>query len=869
MAKFRCSLHTFLSLLLLSLVPASLYADAARFDLTGPKIEVRVTRGGKTLPIAVVPNLLPGDKLWVHPDLPTTQSAKYLLIVSFLRGTTNPPPDDWFTRIETWNKKVREEGVFVTVPAEAQQVILFLAPETGGDFSTLRSAVKGRPGIFVRASQDLAEAGFEQGRIERYIAEIKQVPPSDTKALADHSALLARTLNLKPNADCFKQSVDLQYNCLTQSGNQTLLDDGHGQTLAAALANGPGSDLINQASYTQAFGAGVYSAYVGAIVDLVKLTSSLHTAQYQYIPAIAFPEQADLKLRLNTPPSFHNPKSVIVIGLPAIQPSVAPPLRPADPKFVTCLLKPSVVLPVEGAPLVFATSFAHDLVLHLQNTDAKADLSLTPDAFQGGLVITPAVARRTLPEDPVSVAAPSTNTPAPTTPTPPVKVPAGPPPPPIPVVPPGSVEITGTISGFWGFDPFTGPTLRLQNVTGKDWKITTTDNLIIGRENHLSLASNGTACIDAITLDGATGKDAETKWKQADKPDHVDVTLTLKSSDPGALHLSVKQFGEAKPDMVAAESFSEPAKLTNLSLHAGDTSATLAGVSLNQVKQVSINTLVFTPSADSGGEAGGTLRLDLPKDAPTPTLKSGDKLSASVMLKDGRTLTLPVTIASSRPAVTLLNKNIALPQKPIIQLANQNDLPVDEQITFSLKSNANFPRDGQIEIANADESLHANLSVAAGTLVLQNPHTLLATLDPLKTFGTSAFGPLRLRPVSPEGIDGDWQPLATLVRLPVLASLHCSYDTSKPCTLMGNNLFLLDSVSTDAAFTTPVPVPEGFVGNTLPMPHPVGATFFIKLRDDPDNSNIVTLPITAEKTAPAPAATPNPAPPAGPSTARR
>ncbi len=291
-----------------------LYADPGRFDLTGPRIEVHVTRGGTTLPIAQVPNLQAGDKIWLHPDLPPTQSVHYLLVAAFLRGTTNPPPDAWFFRIETWNKKVIEEGATITVPKEAQQVILFLAPETGGDFSTLRSAVRGRPGIFVRASQDLNEAGFEQARIEKYLASMKQVPPGDAKALANHSDLLARTLNLKPNADCFKQPVDMQYTCLIQSGNQTLLDDGHGQTVVDSLTSGANSDFINQASYTQAFGAGVYSAYVGAIVDLVRITSGLHTAHYQYIPAIAFPDAESLNLRLNVPPSFNNPKSVIVIG---------------------------------------------------------------------------------------------------------------------------------------------------------------------------------------------------------------------------------------------------------------------------------------------------------------------------------------------------------------------------------------------------------------------------------------------------------------------------------------------------------------------------------------------------------------------------
>src|SRR6201747_2643150 len=93
---------TLTALLLLS---ATLHADPARFDLAGPKVDVHVTRDHRTLPIAQVPNLLPGDKIWLPPDPPPTQSVHYLLVAAFLRGTTNPPPDNWFTEIQTWNKK--------------------------------------------------------------------------------------------------------------------------------------------------------------------------------------------------------------------------------------------------------------------------------------------------------------------------------------------------------------------------------------------------------------------------------------------------------------------------------------------------------------------------------------------------------------------------------------------------------------------------------------------------------------------------------------------------------------------------------------------------------------------------------------------
>src|ERR1700682_6764928 len=125
-------------LALLCLPPAT-RADNAAFDCIGPRIEMKVSRGGKPLPISDVPNLQPGDRLWIHPDFPADQAARYLLIVVFLRGSTNPPPDSWFTKAETWNKQVRQEGIVVTVPEEAQQALLFLAPETGGDFRTLRA----------------------------------------------------------------------------------------------------------------------------------------------------------------------------------------------------------------------------------------------------------------------------------------------------------------------------------------------------------------------------------------------------------------------------------------------------------------------------------------------------------------------------------------------------------------------------------------------------------------------------------------------------------------------------------------------------------------------------------------------------------
>ncbi|MGA1981084.1 MAG: hypothetical protein ABSG84_01315 [Acidobacteriaceae bacterium] len=848
--------------------------QSARFDLIGPRVEVRVTRAGVTLPIASVPNLQPGDRLWLHPDLPPTQSIRYLMVLAFLRGTTNPPPDNWFFRIETWDKKVREEGVEITVPSEAEQAVLFLAPVTGGDFATLRSAVQGRPGIFVRASQDLAAAGFEQARIEKYVESMHELSPeqeADPKQLQEHSNLIAATLALKPNDACTKLPPDQQYTCFTQTGSQTLLDDGHGQTIIDALTGNASAGLIGTASTTQLAGGGLYSSYVGTIVDFVHIMGSLHTAQYQYIPAIAFPQQQSLNLRLNTPPSFHNPKSVIVIGLPSIQQTIPPPLRAADPKQIACLQKPGVVLQVEGAPLVFSTGFAHDLVLHLNypggaKPDAaeKQDIPLTADAFRGGLVLATIPKRHALPNPAAKVSLPTSPVDASDPASengPPAASAAG-------VDAITGAELTGTVQGFWGFETFTGPTLPLQETPGKDWKLADGDPLIAGKDRHIVIASTGTACIQSIALDPASGKQEKETWKPADKPNSVEVTLDLPAHDAGEQHLAIRQFGDPKPATLSLVSYNLPAKLDALNFHAGDTTATLAGTSLDQVRQVGFGGLSFkpveqgtTPELQPGGRS--ELHLSLPTDAKPPALPAGERLTAEVALEDGRTLKLPLTVEAARPSITVIARADVPPDtepKPpfFIKFASQADLPVDDALMFSLKSAQPFPRNGEIEIASPDGSLHTKLGVDSGSLILEDPQTLLATLRPLKAFGPSAFGPIRLRAVAADGTAGEWLPLVTLVRLPTITGLSCPVaepagpvapttpaaptPSTPPCTLTGSGLYFIDSVAADESFAKPTRVPEGFVGSSLQVPPPTGAQYYLRLRDDPTTTDTITLP---------------------------
>ena len=793
------------------LVAASfVLADTAAFDLSGPRVEVTVSRAGKTLPVSEVPNLQAGDRLWLHPDLPPGQSVHYLLVAAFLRGSTNPPPDNWFTKVETWNKQVREEGVVVTVPKDAQQALLFLAPETGGDFSSLRSAVQGKPGAFVRASQDLNQASLDRLRLQKYLDAAKEMAGADPKVLHDRSVLLARSLSIKLDQSCFDKPSQEQVPCLTQNTDQLVLDDQHSQSMVATLSSGPASDLIGNVSSTPLARGGYYSPYVGAVVDMARIMGSFRTPEYQYIPALAQPRSDELNLKLNNPPSFRKPKSVLVIGLPAVEDAQLPPLRAVDSGQASCLQSSSLVLATEGAPLVFATGYAHSFVLHIAGKSQSVDLPATADPARGGFVIdTRGLQSAKL--DP---------------------------------------EFSGTLRGYWGFQAFDGPSFPLRSAHPARWTVASPEPsaLIVGREQTLHLQSDTAACVEGVTAKDSRGKLLKAAWHFS-SPDELELQLPLQDAAAGMLTLSVKQAGLARPDEVPLQTYSEAAHLERFALNTGDPQGILEGSRLEEVASLDLKDIRFTPTGLTHADQKEELRLAAANAAATATLRPDDTLIAQVTLKDGRVLQLQTTVESPRPRLTLISKNIEPgPEAPAIRLSNPDDLAQGVKLSFFVKSEVpeTFPRNERIEVAAVDDSFHVLLDLKDGNLTLQDARTVLAVVDPLKDFGHSAFGPMRFRPVDADGASGAWEPLANLVRIPSLKEIRCPDNPDKACTLSGSNLFLIDSVAANPQFTHAVAVPLGFAESTLSVPRPNGTLLYIKLRDDPSVVNPAALPVLPE-----------------------
>jgi hypothetical protein len=795
----------------LLLVADAAFADTAAFDLVGPKVEVRVEREGRTLPISGVPSLQTGDRLWVHPDLPDNQSVHYLLVVVFLRGATNPPPDAWFTRVDAWSKPVHEEGVYVIVPEGAEDALLLLAPETGGAFSTLRTAVRGKPGAFVRAAQDLEQASLDRARLEKYLEAVRESSASDPEQLKTRTTLLARSLNMRLDQQCFDKPSAQQVPCLTQNTDQLVLDDSHSQTMASTLTSGASSDLLAQISSSPTARGGYYSPYVGAVVDVARILSTTHTAQYQYIPALALPKQDQLNLRLNNPPSFRNPKSVLVIGLPPVRPSPLPTMRAADSAQIFCVSQPALVLPVDGAPLIFATGLGHNFVLHVETKSGPGiDLPAQPDPARGGFVVETQDLRADAFEG----------------------------------------EAAGILRGNWGFHAFEGPRFRLRTSRPAQWIIASKDAsaLIVGREDILHLEAADASCVSEVTLRDEQGRRLESNWKVA-KADELEVRVGLQQSPAGSLTMTVRKFGLREADEIRLHTYAEAARLDGFMIHAGDSEGVLKGTRLDQVMEVEAGNLHFKPETLSRANQQDELTLVSPEPAAGMLLKPDDPLALRITLKDGRLLELTSTVGPHRPSVSVISKSVqydpSMPPNPfVVRLGDSDELPQEARLNFFLKSQSpeQFAATEKVEVATADESFRVMLSFKEGNLTLQDSKTVFAVLDPMRLLGPSAFGPLKFRPVTADGVEGDWQPLVNLVRVPALKGVHCLTGREKQCTLSGDKLFLIDAVSTDPDFSNSVTVPDGFAEETLVIPPMKGKTLYLKLRDDPTTIDTAVVP---------------------------
>jgi len=443
-------------------------------------------------------------------------------------------------------------------------------------------------------------------RLDAYLDDVKITSQTDLAALKERAEKSARTLGIRVDQQCFDKPSDQQAPCLVQHTDGLVLDDTNAQSLVAQLANGSTGDLMNQLSYSTMGGGGLYSPYVGAIVDMAKILSSLHTAHFQYIPALALPTEDTLNLRLNVPPSFRDPKSVVVVALPPVGPAKQPPLHPVNPLESFCAQKPGLVLPAEGAPLVFGTQLAYGLTLHIETKSGVADIPVKAESTQGGLVLAggfPAGLAANLREG----------------------------------------DLAGEVRGKFGFDDWVGPRFHLHSEQSGKWTLVPGDQsaLVVGRDDTLHFVGDSTLCVDRVEEQAATGSPMKLTFKTP-KPDTLEVNVPMQDAAPGPVTLEIRQFGQQNPDSVKVNAYAEAASLDRLNLSSGDPQATLKGNRLDEVASVALDGVTWVPGELSRVEDSDLLTLK--SSDSTAGLEPGKPYKAKVTLRDGRMLKVPVTV---------------------------------------------------------------------------------------------------------------------------------------------------------------------------------------------------------------------------------
>jgi hypothetical protein len=369
--------------------------------------------------------------------------------------------------------------------------------------------------------------------------------------------------------------------------------------------------------------------------------------------------------------------------------------------------------------------------------------------------------------------------------------------------------------------------------------------LVVGREDTLHIEGDSSLCVDRIEKPVAAGKASKLVWKSP-KPKTLEVVVPMKEAAPGTVELAIYQYGLEKPDKLILKAYAEAASLEHLTLSVGDVGALLKGTRLDEVAKAELNGIIWIPTALSRVE--DLDQLAMTAKASTAALEPGKRYFASIQLQDGRQLKAPVTVNPPRPQVDLLSKgtqNDASATPSPVHLSSPDDLPVERRLVFFFKSRVpvKFPRNEKIEVAAADDSFHALLTLADGSLMLGDAKTALAVIEPQIRFGSSAFGPLRARPVSANGVTGDWVTLGTLVRLPEFKELRCPHAAAKTCLLTGTNLFLAAAISATPQFDNVTDVPLNFMGTQLSVPHPTNGALYLRLRDDPVTVQTLTLPV--------------------------
>jgi hypothetical protein len=178
---------------------------------------------------------------------------------------------------------------------------------------------------------------------------------------------------------------------------------------------------------------------------------------------------------------------------------------------------------LRGEPLLFSTSFAHDLSIDFSPSVSLGSMRLSPDAFDGGLILADTALGRGLEVVSESGLAQT------------------------------DLTVRGTLRGSWGFRAFQGPSLTFQRSGGDNWRLTDANALIAGKDEQIALQG----CISHIKLTNADGSSAPiTFFPVASEPSAMSLKIPLQGRQPGRYSLELQQYGISIPRVLPVTVYS-------------------------------------------------------------------------------------------------------------------------------------------------------------------------------------------------------------------------------------------------------------------------------------------------------------------------
>src|SRR6202049_2367523 len=224
-------------------------------------------------------------------------------------------------------------------------------------------------------------------------------------------------------------------------------------------------------------------------------------------------------------------------------------------------------------------------------------------------------------------------------------------------------EVTGTLRGWWGFETYEGPRFDLKTARNAKWNVAAAEQsaLVVGRDDVLHVQSGCAVCVEKISFKNEKGVELKTSFKVL-RSDTLEVGVGLKDETPGAVTMSVKQFGLAKTDEVALHTYWAGAHMERFTINSGDQQGVLRGTRLDEVDSVELKGVKFSPGKLSRANEKDELRLSATTAPAANALLPEEKVVAHVALKDARVLDLQTTVEAARPKVTTSrNKLQAVP----------------------------------------------------------------------------------------------------------------------------------------------------------------------------------------------------------------